>query len=249
MPVQTQPDALKVAQLVFEARFDEGYRYLDKCGELLVRIRRHSARWVPTTPNPQLAALSNEEHKLILNVNTEHMVLATAEELPSSAANKTIEIFGSEAEILYRMAAEALSVPNTTRVGLRCRILAGADSLEEANRFMCRLPGSALREEVLQYTHFQLRNTSVSYTLEDPESGLRRSLNLSSVARVEAGAPPITGLASDQGSGFVLVDIDTFTRPDQGHLNKLNVFIQESYAASRDLAAHVLHWLVKRQAK
>ena len=38
MPVHTQGDSLKILAMIFEARYEDGYRFLDHTGELLARI-------------------------------------------------------------------------------------------------------------------------------------------------------------------------------------------------------------------
>jgi hypothetical protein len=247
MPVQSQPQARKTLRVLFEARYDEGYRYLDRCGQTLVSIRKHSLSWVPGPIDPQRSVIGNAEHDLTLNMNSDSLLVANNAEMDASTADKKVEILAKEAEALYKIITESLSVPNTTRVGLRCQFLAPADALEEAYRFLCKVPASPLRDDLLAFTKCHLRNSSMALTLEDPDSGVRKRVEVSAVIRVQAGAAPITGLATDEGHGGIMVDIDTFTRPDRGHLAKVSMFIHQHYAAAKLIATHVIDWLVKHQ--
>jgi hypothetical protein len=247
MSVQTHPASLKVLRIVFEARYDEGYRYLDRCGETVVRIRKHSSAWLVGPVNPQGGVISNNAESLTLNMGNESMLVATTEEFEYEKAEKKVDVLAREAEALYGIIVETLSVPNTTRVGLRSQFFAPADSLEEANRFMSKAAASPLSEALRDETRMDVRNASMVYVLEDPKTGLRRRVDVSAVARLLAGAPPITGLASDQGSGGVVVDIDTLTRPERGHLPKAGFFITNNYLRERSLAAYVFRWLLEHQ--
>jgi hypothetical protein len=249
MAVHAQLAALKILRVIFEARYDEGYRYLDRCGETLVRIRKHDPSWVIGAIDPQRGVITSLDRKLTLNMGNESMLVATTDEFDSIAMGEKIEELGREADTLYKIIVASLNVPNTTRVGLRCQFLAQADTLEEANQFISRALVSPLRDDLLGYTKFDVRNASMSYVLEDPESGLRRRIELLAVARVQAGSPPITGLSTDVGSGGVLVDIDNFTRPEQGHLPRADLFIQENYSAARELALHAFEWLRQHQSR
>jgi hypothetical protein len=248
MPVQAQLAALKILRVVFEARYDEGYRYLDRCGETIVRIRKHNPSWIIGPIDPQRGVITNLERQLTLNMGNENMVVATIDELDPIAMGEKIEVLSLESETLYKIIVGSLNVPNTTRVGLRCQFLARADTLEEANQFISRASASPLRDDLVAYTKFDIRSASLAYVLEDPESGLRRRIEVSAVARVQAGSPPITSLATDTGSGGILVDIDNFTRPEQGHLPRADLFIRENYSASRELALHAFEWLRQHQS-
>ncbi len=249
MPVHTQLAALKILRVVFEARYDEGYRYLDRCGETIVRIRKDDPSWLIGPIDPQRGVLTNLERKLTLNMGNESLLVATTDESDSIAMGEKIQELAREGDTLYKIIVASLNVPNTTRVGLRCQFLAQADTLEEANLFVSRALISPFRDDLLSYTKFDIRNASMAYVLEDPESGLRRRIELSAVARVQAGSPPITGLSTDTGSGAVLVDIDNFTRPEQGHLPRADLFILENYSAARELALHAFEWLRQHQPR
>jgi hypothetical protein len=247
MPVHAQLAALKILQVVFEVRYDEGYRYLDRCGETLVRIRKYNPSWIPGSTDPQRSVVTNHEQQLALNIGNESLIVTTIEELDSTGMGKKIEVLSKEAESLYKIIVESLNVPNTVRVGLRCRFIAPADTLEEANRFITRAASSPMLDALRTYTKFEPRSASMLYVLEDPESGLRKRIEFSAVARVQVGGPPITGLATDTGSGGIVVDVDSFTRPERGHLSKAGMFIQENYSAARELALHAFEWLKQHQ--
>lgn len=249
MAVHTNEASLKVVKLAFEVRYDEGYRYLDHCGETLVRIRRHSKSWVVSSVNPQSGVLKNIHEKLTLTMGSEALTLQTDEEFDTSKAEKKSEAFGLEAEKLSRIILETIGVSETTRVGFRCLFLAPADSLEDANRFLCNVSASPLRDQVVACTKSELRHADLTYVTEEPEAGIRRRIQLMSAARQEPGTPLPTGLSSDEGSGGVVVDVDTFTRPESGHFTRTNLFIQESYLKARQMSTKLLEWMRQNQRR
>ncbi|OAI47172.1 hypothetical protein AYO44_09980 [Planctomycetaceae bacterium SCGC AG-212-F19] len=240
---------LKVIKLAFEVRYDEGYRYLDHCGETLVRIRRHSKSWVVNSVNPQLGALNNYVEKLTLTIGNEGFTLQTDEEFDTSKAEKKSEAFGLEAEKLAGIILDTIGVPDTRRVGFRCMFLAPADSLEDANRFMCNVSGSPLLDHLTGSTNSELRIADLTYVTEEPESGIRRRIQLMSVTRLQAGTPLPTGLSSDEGSGGVVADVDTFTRPESGHFTRTNMFIQGSYLKAKKIARQLFEWMRENQQR
>lgn len=247
MAMRARLDALKIIRLIFEARYDEGFRYLDHSGETLVRVRKHNSSWVVNTVDPQRTVLINNKDELACSFNNEAMNVATSKELSCAEMDKRLPALAKEADTIYKMTVETLNVPNTTRIGVRCLILAPTDSLEEAHRLVCRVPGSPLREKLVAITKFDLCDVSASYVLEDPESGLRRKIQLSAVAQVEPEKPPLTGLATDDATGGVLVDVDSFSRPDKGHYAEVGMTVQESYSASKNLALSVFDWILQNQ--
>jgi len=243
MAVHAHRASLKVIKAIFEARYDDGYRYLDRCGETLVQIRKYSPSWVPGQIDPQRGVVTNFVHQLTLNMGHQSMLVATNDELDYIAMEKKLQVFAQEAEVLYKIIVETLNVPNTTRVGLRVQFMAPADALEEAHKFVRDAAVSPLWASIQEYTRTELRSASMLYVLEEQESGLRRRIELSPVARVQVGDPLITGLASDRGSGGVMVDIDSFTRPEEGHLPKAGMFIQKNFLSAHGITLPVLDWL------
>ena len=131
---------------------------------------------------------------------------------------------------------------DTTRIGARFRFLAEADTLEDADRFLRQPMISDLSGAVEAATKSKMRNASAVYVVEDLESGRRKRVEISSVLQHKPSDTPYTGLDPESRSGFVSVDIDTFTRPDKGHYPRSNMFIQESYQAAQDSAVEILKW-------
>jgi hypothetical protein len=143
---------------------------------------------------------------------------------------------------------EVLKVPRTTRIGTRFVFLAPSDSLEEADRFMWKAAASPLSEAVAEKSKSTPSEAQVGFLLDDSASGYRRRFALSSLlVDQKPEDAPFLGLPGEPGSGGVGVDIDTYNRPEETHLAKASVFVQESFLRARSLTADILAWMLGHQ--
>lgn len=250
MSVHTHRDSLKVLAMIFEARYDEGYRFLDHTGELLVRIRRHNPVWKVDVLAHNLVSLGYREQHLRLNIGIDKIDVSTTEQMTLADAEKQAQNLGQAAEGMYSLTVEVLKLPRTSRVGTRFAFLAPSDNLEEADRFMWKAADSPLINAFAEETKSQPREAQLIYVLDGPESGYRRRVTLSSVVLEQKPEdPPYLGLPGDQGSGGVVVDIDTFMRPDESHLGKASMFVQQNYLKSQSQAMDIFARLLRQQKK
>lgn len=246
MAVHTYVDRIKLGTLAFEARFKDGYRYLDRCGEAIVQIQSHNPFWLPQGANPMAGNLRNEDLNMILSLNIIGLSMNLSKS-PVDPDGTTVERYAGEAEALYEIVIKALGVTQTTRVGARFRFLAEADTLEEADRFVCNGARSPLVDHIEQCTNSRLIDAGVAYLVEDPESGYRRRVEVVSHVPQKAGEPPFTGLDREGRTGAVAIDIDTFTRPGRGHFERASLFIQDCFSRSQSICRETFEWLRQRQ--
>lgn len=247
MAVHAYEEKIKVSVAAFEVRYEEGYRYLDRSGEALVRIRRHDRSWVVVGMNPQSGQLMNSDKNLVLFFNTDRCNLGVNAELDLNGAEGKIERFAKESRAIYEIVTDSIGVTETTRIGIRFRFLAPADNMEEADRFVGRGSRSPLLEEIEKSTRSRLHDAFVAYIVEDAEKGHRMRVEVSSQFKQKAGTPAYTGLGGEEGTGSACVDIDTFTRPESGHFERSDLFIQNNYLRSRTVALELYRWLRQKQ--
>jgi hypothetical protein len=249
MAVRANRDKMKVDTLAFEARYQDGFRYLDHCGEALVQIQRRSRLWVVNNVGTHSGQLRNEELNLLLTFNHVGLgiqVLKSPIEMVGS--DKLVEILGQEAEATYQIITDTLKLTDTTRVGARFRFLAEADSLEDADRFLRQGMTSPLSEAVEAATGSKFRDASVSCVVEDLESGRRKRIEIVSVLQQKPTDSQYTGFDPESRAAFVAIDIDTFTRPGTGHYPRSSMFIQESYIGAQSAAMEILEWFRRPQS-
>jgi hypothetical protein len=247
MPVHTEDNNFKVLAMIFEARYDEGFRFLDHAGELLVKMRKIDPSWTVALVTPTVVRLVNQEQRLTLNVGTEKIDVST-EKLSLSDADKKARPLGEATERFYHLSLDVLKLPRTLRVGSRFLFLAPSDSLEEADRFMWRSTVSPLSEAVLELTKSRATESQITYVVDDNDSGNRRRITLGSVILEQKPEDaPFLGLPGDRGSGGIVVDIDVYCRPEESHLAKASLFVQDSYLKARSQASAILTWMRGRQ--
>jgi len=248
MAVHTHEENLKVLAMIFEARYDEGYRFLDHCGELLVRFRQKNPSWTVAALGQQTVSLVQKKDGLLINVGVAKFDASTTAHLTQAEADQQAPKLGRAAEEFYERTHEVLQISRTTRVATRFVFMAPSDSLEEADRFLLKASSSALRDAVATTTKSEPREAQFVYVVDDPESGCRRRVTLFSIILEQKPEdPPFLGLPGDSGSGGVVVDIDTYTRPVETHPAKTDVFVQENYLRTRSQAKEIFAWLLKQQ--
>src|SRR5258708_3968139 len=114
MSVHTQGNSLKLLAMIFEARYDEGYRFLDHTGELLVRIRRHNPAWAVAGLAQRVVSLIYQEQGLLLNIGVDKIDVSTTQKITFADAEKKARILGDAAEGIYSLTLEVLKLPRTT---------------------------------------------------------------------------------------------------------------------------------------
>lgn len=249
MTVHSHEEKLELTVMAFEARYENGYRYLDHCGEAIIRIRHHDRSWVLGTivrDMPIATAMRSEKLGLGLGFSSDKFHISVQNSFTLTDGEKKVQLLGTEAEALYELITESIRAPETVRIGVRYRFTAPADSLEEADRFMSRGAKSPLLDVVLKSTRSQLRDSAMFYVVEDHESGYRRRVAIESQVTLNPGDPAYTGLGTT-GKAAVCIDIDTFTRPESGHFQKTNLFIQNNYMRSRAIAMELFQWLKQQR--
>lgn len=71
---------LQVVRLNFLIRFEQGYRYLDRCGETLVKLERMlDEGWVPAEEIPSKGNLRNYRLGMLCDFNTQHLAMRQIE--------------------------------------------------------------------------------------------------------------------------------------------------------------------------
>lgn len=246
MPVHTRDEKVQLTHLIFQARYTDGYRFLDRAGEILQEIRNRFPLWsVVKIARTQATLRYAGIESLVANIGFEAIDLMRTEKQSLADAEKFAKVFGEQSEQLYTLVTEKLSASSTTRVGVRFHFLAPADSLEESDRVNCGSLRSAYQQKVGDVLGMQLVDGGTNFVFEDIESGTRRSIQTySAITDQPPGSADYFGLGKPNGSGGLLVDIDTFTRPNKGHFPKLAIFIQEQFLKTKEIALALMHWMI-----
>src|SRR6185437_7870270 len=132
-----QKQKLKPIQQVFEARYERGYRYLDRCGDAILVLEEHlnaetGKVWIPTDMQARGSVIKCPELDVVISFSHERLF---AVQQPM-----TVEAdFSSICQILFATLVGRFDLRVFTRAGSRRIHIQGTDSIEEANSLMMKL--------------------------------------------------------------------------------------------------------------
>ncbi|HLB72396.1 MAG TPA: hypothetical protein VJJ98_00100 [Sedimentisphaerales bacterium] len=123
----------KLLQNIFEARYDRGYRYLDRCGDAMVILEEALPKisdehvWMPEEMQPKGARMKCPELDLVLAFDTYRLCL------DQNPAEKECP-FEEIAKYTFDTVVAKFDIRETRRFGNRQVYLFATDSIEEAER-------------------------------------------------------------------------------------------------------------------
>jgi hypothetical protein len=124
---------LKLLQNIFEARYDRGYRYLDRCGDTMVILEEALPKtsndhvWMPEEMQPKGARMKCPELDLVLAFDTYRLCL------DQNPAEKECP-FEEIAKYAFETVVAKFDIRETRRFGNRQVYVLPTDSVEEAER-------------------------------------------------------------------------------------------------------------------
>jgi hypothetical protein len=129
------PGSFQVREIRSTIRFIQGYRYLDRCGEAIVKLENTLAdEWIPTETSPKAGALKNDVLGMTLGFSSENMTTVQAEFISfEHFLDQTCKIY----DVLWQtFEVKKINVP-TLRVILQHGF--DEDELDKAQEFLMRL--------------------------------------------------------------------------------------------------------------
>ncbi len=250
MSVRVNEDGLKITTMVIEARFDDAYRYLDKCGSVISKIRTLDSDWKVQRADPQSGNLTHRKHKLVLNLSLDKMSVGrdADEAIDRQRATAQIDSLAASAGTIYQIVTESFEVPNTTRLGMRFGFLAPADSVDEAHQFLARIPKSPLDVEIEKISGSEIYASTYRNSLEDPQTGIRQHVVIVAVRLNYDEQTTGFGGEEDRAEGGIVIDLDTYTRPTTGHFVAPERLVKDTYFAAFHRAVQIFDWMRKCQS-
>lgn len=109
---------LKLEQLIFEARYDQGYLYLDRCGRIINEFTKHGENWRPGSEiSPQLARLVSSYHRTSFNFSNTKLDVSAAKF--KSDGEDEIDSFSMTCLKCSATIEKHLEIEAFTRIGIR----------------------------------------------------------------------------------------------------------------------------------
>ncbi len=119
--------------LAMSVRLVRGYRYLDRCGELLIRIGdKLDEGWIPGDVNPQSGSLANYRLGMSAKINAETMAVNQSEFV-------SFDHFRTESCRLFEVTRTCLELSRIRAPSVQFSYQIGCDSQEESTEVINRL--------------------------------------------------------------------------------------------------------------
>jgi hypothetical protein len=204
-------------QLHMEIRYEEGFTYLDRCGQTLIDIERQCPGWVAGDATPQSGGITHPVNRQSATFNTSFFSFSASR--PSNA-----ETAITSAMKVWEIIRVNLGVTYGNRLGCRFQFLRASNSAEEAEKliqsspFNVAVPAAMLenRKVTVRHPMVMLKDDQVEYRLE-----------LNGVHRFEN--PPLPSIAAQDPR-----------RLSRGHRQAREDFLKQRHTYSRNPAYGVI---------
>lgn len=126
----TQPEVHQIASTI---RFLQGYRFLDRCGEAIIRLEDAlDSGWIPGEISPKGGALVNHELGMTAQFHSESMTVAQAEFLD-------LRLFRDQACKMYDVLRQTFEIATIKAPSLRVVWQQGFAEISEAETYLASL--------------------------------------------------------------------------------------------------------------
>ena len=104
MTIRASRENLKIDVVAFEARYKDGYRYLDHCGETIVQVQHRNPQWVVNNATSHSGQLRNDDLNMSLIFGTTGAAFSISKTpIEMKDAGSVVEKFAREAEAIYQI--------------------------------------------------------------------------------------------------------------------------------------------------
>lgn len=174
----------KLIQNVFEARYDRGYRYLDRCGDVMVILEEalpsmsNNSLWMPDDARPTGARMKCPN----LDINV--VFDATRLVVDQNPVDEECS-FDDICRYVFDTICSKFDINTITRFGNRRYYIFAADSVDEANKLSVR---KAPIEDwpVAKSDDMKVWQCQATAIFEKPDRSVGTSFSVKPVSRVEA---------------------------------------------------------------
>lgn len=170
-------DKLKLTQNIFEARFDQGYRYLDRCGDAMILLEKglpgitDDKVWMPEEMAPRGARIKCPALDVTLHFDAHRLCV---DQNPVDVECP----FDAISEYAFDTVVSKFAIQKITRLGNRVLHVLPSDSVEEADMLSLKKAPFA-NWLVSESNNIKPRSCNVATVLEseDRSKGVRFSIS------------------------------------------------------------------------
>ncbi|GAX59105.1 chemotaxis protein histidine kinase and related kinases [Candidatus Scalindua japonica] len=164
---------LILQKIVFEARYKQGYRFLDRCGETMIDVENKIKGWIAGEAVPTGGSMVNELENMFFNFNSSKLDLSQHYTNISNYKN-----FIDYSYKFFDITKKNLGLKEYSRFGLRFWFLYPVDSMEKGRNILHKSHIFRENKEVENIFGKKVKDKSAVIVLEEEEKGIRVSLAL-----------------------------------------------------------------------
>lgn len=164
---------LLLQKIVFEARYNQGYRYLDRCGETMIELENKAKGWIAGEAVPISGQMANDAENMFFTFNSS--------KLDISQHYADISNYKNFIDYLYKffdITRKNLGLKEYSRFGLRYWFLYPVDSAETGRKLLQKSHIFRENKEVEDIFGKKVKDKSAVVVLEEEGKGIRISLAL-----------------------------------------------------------------------
>jgi hypothetical protein len=168
-------------KLMFELRYAQGHRYLDRCGETIIEIEDHAPGWISREVTPSGGGLIHMEKDIAFTFSS--YKLDAGQDDPKDTRG-----FCEQVGLLTDIVCKILGISTYIRIGVRFIFLYPAASMEEAEELVRRSKVVVPDPKLVEMFGEGLRAQKHIFIFEKGQAG--RRVEIGGLRREEGKLPP-----------------------------------------------------------
>jgi len=160
-------------QIVFEARYFQGYRYLDRCGEVMIEIENQLKGWLAKDVSPVVGRMVYPKENMVFNFSSLKLDLAQYQVKDFKYDN-----FLKFSKETFSIVSKNLGIKEYVRFGLRHWLLYPVDSMNKGREILSKCKTYSINSELEKMFNGKIKDSSIVIVVEKEDSGHRIALSL-----------------------------------------------------------------------
>lgn len=167
------PKSLILPKVVFEVRYKQGYRYLDRCGEMMIEIENKLKNWSAREATITGCQMQNKLEKMIFNCSSVKLDLLQYD-------NKSLDIasFFDCSLTMFDIVSKNFGIKEYVRFGLRYWFFYPVDSMKTGRKILSSNKFFNINPEIENMFGKKIKDRSFVVIVYEENFGHRIALNL-----------------------------------------------------------------------
>ncbi|MFH0732148.1 MAG: hypothetical protein V2A72_04400 [Candidatus Omnitrophota bacterium] len=162
---------LLLPKIVFEAKYKQGYRYLDRCGETMIEVENKLKNWNAKEANISSGQMQNISENMIFNFSSLKLDLNQNNVKDLDCTN-----FFTYSKEIFKIVSKNLGIKDYIRFGLRYWLLYPIDSVKTGRRILSTNGFFKIDNKIEKMFDKEIKDRNFIAVLEKDKEGHRISL-------------------------------------------------------------------------